>query len=371
VTHRTLAAAAAILTAFALLACTAPPLAEQPPFYVSPVSLARGEWRAVDNVFVVVDGSETTWADRSFPQAKALAQSVVAALPETSVRARSKRYDAGVIAFGGEAREGTPLAPFDRSTLRAAVDRAHVMGDVDGRGGDTPIDHVLEEIGAQLVGHPGMAAIFLFTDGIANDAGAALAAARALVEGRADPVCIHAVRVGDRPGGEAFLRELVAAGSSCGSYRSATDLAGPQALARFVHGVMVAKAPSPPPAPVQKAAPVANACEGMVLEGVEFATDSADLVGGSTRVLEAAAAQLAKCPNVVLVVEGHTDSRGSAAYNQALSERRARAVRVFLIGAGVPQARLEAVGVGEARPIADNGTREGRQRNRRVELRVR
>jgi len=114
-----------------------------------------------------------------------------------------------------------------------------------------------------------------------------------------------------------------------------------------------------------------NACEGMVLEGVEFATNRADLIGRSPAILDAAAQQLASCPNVNLVVEGHTDAQGSAEYNQGLSERRAASVRSFLVGAGVDGARLTSVGVGEERPIATNDTAEGRQRNRRVELRVR
>jgi OOP family OmpA-OmpF porin len=69
-------------------------------------------------------------------------------------------------------------------------------------------------------------------------------------------------------------------------------------------------------------------------------------------------------------VDGHTDATGPEAYNQGLSERRARAVRDYLVSKGVPGARLQAVGYGEANPIASNATREGRALNRRVELRM-
>ena len=178
----------------------------------------------------------------------------------------------------------------------------------------------------------------------------------------------NAVRIGDRPNGEAFLRQLVASGSSCGSYRSAGDVASPGALSAFVHDVMVGKAASAPVAP-RAAGP--NACEGMVLEGVEFATNKADLIGNSAAILNEAAKQLKQCPEVNVVVEGHTDSRGSAEYNQGLSERRANSVRSFLVNSGVAAGRLSALGVGEERPIGSNDTAEGRQRNRRVELRVR
>ena len=70
----------------------------------------------------------------------------------------------------------------------------------------------------------------------------------------------------------------------------------------------------------------------------------------------------------IIVVAGHTDSRGSDDYNQALSERRAGSVARYLLSRDVVEARIEAVGFGEDTPIADNGTAEGRSLNRRVEL---
>lgn len=69
-----------------------------------------------------------------------------------------------------------------------------------------------------------------------------------------------------------------------------------------------------------------------------------------------------------ILIEGHTDSVGPAAYNMELSNRRAASVKRYLVGLGVPAARLETVGRGEAEPIADNDTVEGRALNRRVTL---
>jgi outer membrane protein OmpA-like peptidoglycan-associated protein len=69
-----------------------------------------------------------------------------------------------------------------------------------------------------------------------------------------------------------------------------------------------------------------------------------------------------------LVVEGHTDSRGSPANNQALSVARAQSVRSFLISHGIPDAQVEAIGLGSTRPVATNDTAEGRANNRRVEI---
>jgi OOP family OmpA-OmpF porin len=67
-------------------------------------------------------------------------------------------------------------------------------------------------------------------------------------------------------------------------------------------------------------------------------------------------------------VEGHTDSLGTAAYNERLSEARARAVANTLVNSGIPRNRVDSRGFGEGRPIATNSSPEGRQRNRRVEV---
>ena len=78
--------------------------------------------------------------------------------------------------------------------------------------------------------------------------------------------------------------------------------------------------------------------------------------------------QIVRQQNVKLDIVGHTDSTGTEAYNQALSVRRAQAVRAYLIAAGIDAARLTASGKGESSPIASNDTRDGRAKNRRVEF---
>jgi OOP family OmpA-OmpF porin len=70
-------------------------------------------------------------------------------------------------------------------------------------------------------------------------------------------------------------------------------------------------------------------------------------------------------------LEGHTDSIGTEQYNQGLSERRAASVRDYLQKKGVDSGRITSRGFGESKPIADNKTRDGRAKNRRVEIRVR
>jgi OOP family OmpA-OmpF porin len=108
-----------------------------------------------------------------------------------------------------------------------------------------------------------------------------------------------------------------------------------------------------------------------VLEDVHFAFDSATLSDSARSLLEEAATTLENNPRISVNIEGHTDSIGTDAYNQSLSQRRAQAVKDFLVARGIAASRLSVIGHGESSPIADNSTREGRARNRRVEFVVR
>ena len=104
------------------------------------------------------------------------------------------------------------------------------------------------------------------------------------------------------------------------------------------------------------------------LEGVHFDFDKATLRPEAIVILDKAVGLLKSQASVVVEVAGHTDSVGSEEYNQALSERRAIAVKDYLESQGITATRLSARGYGEAQPVASNDTDEGRAQNRRVEL---
>ena len=103
---------------------------------------------------------------------------------------------------------------------------------------------------------------------------------------------------------------------------------------------------------------------------ITFATDSAEVQPQFRATLDEVAATFNRYPESYIDVIGHTDSRGSDAYNQALSERRSSSVAGYLSSRGVNQARLASFGQGESAPVASNDTVEGRAANRRVELRI-
>jgi outer membrane protein OmpA-like peptidoglycan-associated protein len=99
-----------------------------------------------------------------------------------------------------------------------------------------------------------------------------------------------------------------------------------------------------------------------------FATGKSELKSGATANLNRVTAFLNEYPLRTASIEGFTDSMGSDEMNQSLSQRRADAVKSYLIGQGVGPARLSSSGRGENSPVADNGSAEGRQQNRRVEV---
>lgn len=113
---------------------------------------------------------------------------------------------------------------------------------------------------------------------------------------------------------------------------------------------------------------VAAGVASLVLEGVTFETSSADLTPEAFEALDRVVVGLTERPDVRVRVVGHTDASGSRAGNITLSQARAESVVAYLVSQGIPADRLEAEGRGPDEPVADNATREGRSRNRRVEL---
>lgn len=105
-------------------------------------------------------------------------------------------------------------------------------------------------------------------------------------------------------------------------------------------------------------------------DGVTFDVDSTAVKPQFRATLDQISQNLQQYPNSLIDVYGHTDSTGSEAYNQTLSESRARAVGNYLSMRGVSAARVRTMGFGETQPVASNETDDGRARNRRVEIKI-
>ncbi|PXF59594.1 MAG: hypothetical protein C4B58_03020 [Deltaproteobacteria bacterium] len=133
--------------------------------------------------------------------------------------------------------------------------------------------------------------------------------------------------------------------------------------------------PEPEPEPavvkeVEEEVVVVEVPEKIVLRGINFDFDKSDIKPEFVPVLDEAVEILKEHPDTNVIIEGHTDWTGTEKYNQGLSERRAASVFNYLVEKGISQNSLETVGYGEAAPIADNHTQEGRSMNRRVVFKI-
>ena len=120
--------------------------------------------------------------------------------------------------------------------------------------------------------------------------------------------------------------------------------------------------PPPPPPPPPAGKPL------VTLHGPQFDFNKATLKPDGKRMVDQGVTVLKEKTTMKVSVEGHTDSIGSDAYNQKLSERRAKAVRDYMVAKGIDAGRISVTGFGKTKPVADNKTEAGRAENRRVEI---
>lgn len=108
----------------------------------------------------------------------------------------------------------------------------------------------------------------------------------------------------------------------------------------------------------------------VILEGVNFAFDKSDLLPVAYPILEEDVRMLKNNPELQVSIEGHTDIRGSDAYNKALSLRRAKSVYKYLASQGIAKSRMKTIGYGRSRPLVPNTSEENMYKNRRVEIKI-
>jgi OOP family OmpA-OmpF porin len=328
---------------------------ERSPLAVGPVDVPASKIRATDQVVVITDASLTMVKEDNFRDAKALTQTLVRALPEKSAPARNpESYEVELISFGGRERDKSPLQSFNRGALSSDADDMYAIGSM------TPLHRVLNEAAGSLEGKGGRAAVVVISDGLPDDEDRAVASAQYLQKQHGGEVCFHTVQTGNDPEGSDFLKRLSAL-SDCGSSRLARDIDNTSRFNNLTSDVMLADAALP-----QVAAAPCSA--RIVLRGINFDFDSNVIRPEDAVILDAAIEQLTACPDFPFSIEGFTDSSGPEDYNVGLSDRRADAVRDYLVNGGVDESRLETLGRGESDPVAGNDTRDGRAQNRRVTL---
>ncbi len=402
-----------LITVF-LAGCAGQQARTMPPF--QPTNLtADGYDRRVDNFVILFDAS-SSMAERSMglvklETAREFVKRLNVILPELG-------YNDAFISFGHDksvSRAHTVkhhgLTPYRTAEVSQTIDALTKAG------GTTPMAKAIHANRGLLDGATGKIAVLMIGDG--KDLGEpVLEAAYQAREKFGDRMCIYPILVGDDPAGRELMQALAEA-AGCGFFTQAEETLSGEAMADFATRVfLTAKAAGPKdtdgdgvydhldrcpgtppgtlvdavgcPLPAKPAAPVDSDGDGVlddddfcpgtprgatvdergcwVLEGVEFESNRAEIRPAYEPELEAVATVLENNPTVKIQIQGHTDSVGAAEYNRQLSEERARAVMEWLISEGIDRKRLSAVGMGESRPIANNDSAEGRERNRRVEL---
>lgn len=235
----------------------------------------------------------------------------------------------------------------------------------------TPIGDGLEDFAPKLDPLTGKISLLLFSDGEQNTGRDPIRVARELAEKYGDRLCIHVVSLA-QTFEEQQLLEALSNTTPCGILASADELQSEPILAQFVEDVFyytqTRVSPQEPVKIIPSPAVVVEEPDAIVLRGVGFDFDKSDIKPEFVPVLDEAVNLLNARSFTQIRIEGHTCSIGTDDYNQELSERRAAAVKRYLLEQGVDASRLETVGYGESRPRFDNSTREGRSKNRRVEL---
>ncbi|WP_429884730.1 OmpA family protein [Geoalkalibacter halelectricus] len=355
-----------ILAASLISGCAGHRAAPAQPLEFSPANIPAGQYEAkIDNFQVIIDASMSmgTFNQRDLKTAKNFAATLNRSIPS------DLELTAGLRTFGHSDRQSSKLtelvygmSPYSQGDFTQGLNKIKYAG------GNSPLGAALTEAGKDLASLSGNSAIIVVSDGMQMET--APAAAKKIKGEMGDRLCIYTVAIGNDPAGLSLLEKVAQAGE-CGSATTAAALTSQANMRNFVESVFLTPrtaAPAPAPAP---AAPAPAPRVELTLY-IHFDFDSAAIRPEHQSELQKAADFLRNNPQIPqIILAGHTCHIGPEAYNQGLSERRANAVRKALIEQyGIDGRRLVARGYGETQPIADNNTREGREKNRRVELRT-
>jgi OOP family OmpA-OmpF porin len=154
----------------------------------------------------------------------------------------------------------------------------------------------------------------------------------------------------------------------CAGVKAAPAPAAPRPAAPAAPATPAAPAAPAAPAPAARPAPASVRQAVVIQADALFDFDKSVVRPDGKKSIDEALAKLGGVDLEMVIATGHTDSIGTDAYNQKLSERRAAAVKDYLVSKGIPASKITTIGKGESQPVATNKTAEGRQKNRRVDI---
>ena len=363
----------------------------------------------VDNFMVILDKSSSmSWkynGDRRLTIAKDFLNAMNQTLPEMKFNGAFRTF--GTSGFG----EPTALiygpAEYSRKEFQRALDAAERAI------GRSPLGAAITAAAADLKESEGQLAVIIVSDGAEMDT-TPITAANNMKTQFGDRVCIYTVLVGDDPAGETLMKQVADAGG-CGFSVRADAVKDSGDMGDFVKNVFLAEVVMPVAKPMDsdgdgvtddldrcpdtpkgvtvdaQGCPLdsdgdgvpdyldkcPNTPKGATVDArgcwtyaavVMYDFNSATIKSEAYPMLDEAVLILKENPEMKVEIDGHTDNKGSAAYNMTLSERRAKSVKKYFVDQGVEAERLTTKGFGLTKPAASNDTKEGRAKNRRVEL---
>ena len=326
----------------------------------------------VDNFILFVDQSGSMYM--TYEKAKAVKMAVAKQLlADMNALIPNLAYKGGLDLFAPFQELQAPVV-YNRAELAAAIKAIKDKQAIFGR--QTPMAQGMlsAEEAAVLAGLKGKTAVIMLSDGKSNVGGDPVQAAKGAAADH--PNAVFYVISFAQPGvketrtikgrgidqekekrGEAINRAVAQIGG--GMFVEASSLyKNKAAMQQFVNDVFCA---APKPVAVE---------QKVVLRGINFDVDKANIKPEYQPILDEAASNLKAKPDVKVVITGYTDNTGAADYNMGLSERRANSVMEYFATKGISASRMQAVGRGLNDPVADNSTKDGRALNRRVELKV-
>jgi len=343
----------------------------------------------VDNFVVILDTS-SSMADKYGQKEKTkIAKDFLSAMNQTLPELN---YNGALMTFGHDAHLPDKSAMLVYGPTKYSTSGFEsALNATKGPSGSSslPLAKAINASGVDLKSTQGSTAVILVSDGEKMDQ-APVKAAEALKSQFGDRLCIDTVLVGDNPAGKVTLEQIAKTGG-CGISTTSDQLASSAKMAGFVEGLFLAK-PAPKPAPMAAAPKPMDSDKDGVTDNLDqcpntplgatvdargcwtyeakvlFDINSAKVKSEAYPMLQEAVLIMKKNPDLNVEVDGHADSTGAAAYNMTLSEKRAEAVKKHFVDQGIDPDRLTTKGFGITKPAASNKTKEGRAKNRRVEL---
>lgn len=348
-------------------------------FSASVAVAAESYVRKVDNFIILVDrsgsmdGNYVGTKDKKIVLAKALLERMNGMIPELGYM--------GGLNTAAPAGELQALEAYSNAGYGASLAKVPTLIGSN----PTPLGHGLAALEPALQSAVGRNAVIILSDGQENLGEGSLKVAAAMAEKYG--VCFHTISFADTVNGNQALLDAITALKPCGVGASAAQLADDAALKQFVQDVFYEKSAADPcaldddndgvnncidkcPDTIKGLAVDAEGCPiaDVVTLKINFDFDKSDIKPEYYQELADFASYMRQQQSFTVVeIAGHTDSIGTDEYNQKLSERRAMAVRDYMVNElGMDDKLFSAVGYGESKPIASNDTEAGRAENRRI-----